>query len=146
MRKCRGFTLLEVMVVLVIMALILVIVPPYLPNVMASIHVKSAARELAASLKHARSQAFYNQRETTLIVNVDERNYTLNKKLKTLTLPIDASLSLITAKSEQLSESEGQVRFFPDGSSTGGQVKLAYKDQEYLIDVHWLTGRVKITP
>lgn len=146
MRKCRGFTLLEVMVVLVIMALILVIVPPYLPNVMASIHVKSAARELAASLKHARSQAIDHQRETTLIVNVDERNYTLNKKLKTLTLPIDASLSLITAKSEQLSESEGQVRFFPDGSSTGGQVKLAYKDQEYLIDVHWLTGRVKITP
>ena len=146
MRKCRGFTLLEVMVVLVIMALILVIVPPFLPNVMASIHVKSAARELAASLKHARTQAIDHQQETTLIVNVDERNYTLNKKLKTLTLPIDASLSLITAKSEQLSESEGQVRFFPDGSSTGGQVKLAYKDQEYLIDVHWLTGRVKITP
>lgn len=146
MRKCRGFTLIEMMVVLVIMALILVIVPPFLPNVMASTHVKSAARELAASLKHARTQAIDHQQETTLIVNVDERNYTLNKKTKTLTLPIDASLSLITAKSEQLSENEGQVRFFPDGSSTGGQIKLAYKDQEYFIDVHWLTGRVKITP
>jgi len=146
MNKYRAFTLLEMMVVLVIIALIMVIVPPFLPNVMASTQVKSATRELAANLKHARSHAINHQQETTLIVNIDEKSYTFNKISKTLTLPDQASLSLITAKSEQLSEKAGQVRFFPDGSSTGGQIKLAYKDQEYLIDVHWLTGRVKITP
>lgn len=146
MNKYRGFTLLEVMVVLVIMALILVIVPPFLPNVMASTHVKSAARELAASLKYARSEAIGHQQEMTLIVNVEEKNYIYNKKSKHLILPIDASLSLITAKSEQLSINVGQIRFFPDGSSTGGQIKLAFEDQEYFVDVHWLTGRVKITP
>lgn len=146
MRKCRGFTLLEVMVVLVIMALIMLIVPPFLPNVMASTQVKSAARELAASLKYARSQAINHQQETTLIVNVDEKSYTFNKISKTLTLPDMVSLSLITAKSEQLSETAGQIRFFPDGSSTGGQIKLAYADRNYTIDVHWLTGKVKIEP
>jgi len=144
--KTKGFTLLEVMVVLVIMALILVIVPLFLPNVMASTHVKSAARELAASLKHARTQAIDRQREMTLVINVNENYYTLNNRSKTLTLPDKASLSLITAKSEQLSEHEGQIRFFPDGSSTGGQIKLTFKDQEYIVDVHWLTGKVKIEP
>jgi general secretion pathway protein H len=156
MNKFRGFTLLEVMVVLVIMALILVVVPPFLPNVMASTHVKSAARELAASLKTARSQAIDHQSETTLVVNVDEESYMLtegsdnlnsnNQTYKNLVLPDAADLSLITAESEKLSEHEGQIRFFPDGSSTGGQIKLAFKDQEYLINVHWLTGRVRITP
>jgi general secretion pathway protein H len=144
--KFKGFTLLEVMVVFVIMALILVIVPPFLPNVMASTHVKSAVRELAASLKHARSQAIDHQQETTLIINVDEKYYTLGKKTRILDLPDETSLSLITAKSEQLGENEGQIRFFPDGSSTGGQIKLAFKNQNYLVNVHWLTGKVKIEP
>ena len=156
MNKLRGFTLLEVLVVLVIMALILVVVPPFLPNVMASTHVKSAARELAASLKTARSQAIDHQSETTLVVNVDQESYMLtegsdnlnsnNQTYKNLVLPDAADLSLITADSEKLSEHEGQIRFFPDGSSTGGQIKLAFKDQEYLVNVHWLTGRVRITP
>ncbi len=156
MNKFRGFTLLEVMVVLVIMALILVVVPPFLPNVMASTHVKSAARELAASLKTARSQAINHQSETTLLVNIDQESYVLtegsrnlnsnNQTYKNLVLPDAADLSLITAESEKLSENEGQIRFFPDGSSTGGQIKLAFKDQEYIVNVHWLTGRVRITP
>ena len=156
MKKYQGFTLLEMMVVLIIMALILVIVPPFLPNVIASTHVKSAARELAASLKHARSQAVNHQSETTLVVNVDQNKYVItegstniksNKQTyKHLALPDEAALSLITAESEQLSRHVGQVRFFPDGSSTGGQIKLTFKDQEYIVDVHWLTGKVKITP
>jgi general secretion pathway protein H len=156
MNKFHGFTLLEVMVVLVIMAFIMVIVPPFLPNVMASTHVKSAARELASSLKTARSQAINYQSETTLVVNVDRENYVLtggpgnlnsnNQAYKHLVLPDAAGLSLITAESEKLSEHEGQIRFFPDGSSTGGQIKLVFKDQEYLVKVDWLTGRVRITP
>ena len=137
---------MEMLVVLAIMALVLVIVPPFLPNVMASTHVKSAARELAANLKHARSLAIDRQQETIFIVNVDEKRYTLDKKSKILTLPDGASLSLITAKLEQLSENEGQIRFFPDGSSTGGQIKLAHAEREYIVDVHWLTGKVKIEP
>ena len=156
MKKYRGFTLIELLVVFAIMAMILVIVPPYLPNVMASSNVKGAARELAASLKKTRSLAIDHQTETTLVVNVDEKYYALtegptnlksnNQNYINLALPDGAVLSLITAESEQLSRHEGQIRFFPDGSSTGGQIKLAYKDQKYLVDVHWLTGRVKITP
>jgi len=146
MNKFRGFTLLEVMVVLVIMALILVVVPPFLPNVMASTHVKSAARELAASLKTARSQAINVDQESYMLTEGSDNLNSNNQTYKNLVLPDAADLSLITADSEKLSEHEGQIRFFPDGSSTGGQIKLAFKDQEYLVNVHWLTGRVRITP
>lgn len=145
-KKHSGFTLLEILVVFFIMGLILVIVPPFLPNVLASTYVKSATRELAANLKHARSQSIEHQKETALIVNIEDKNFKLEKKIKDLKLPDDSSLSLITADSEQLSEKEGQIRFFPDGSSTGGQIKLTYLNKEYVIDIHWLTGKVKIEP
>lgn len=143
-KKYFGFTLLEVLVVFFIMGLILAIVPPFLPEVIAGTAVKSATRELAANLKHVRSQAIKRQQEMTLIVDVEQKNYVLDKKTKALTLPDDTALALITAKSERISETSGQIRFFPDGSSTGGQIRVAYSNTEYIIEVHWLTGRVKI--
>ena len=42
--KAKGFTLMEVLVVFVIMALVLAIVPPFLPNVIPSINVNSTTR------------------------------------------------------------------------------------------------------
>ncbi|MCZ6804304.1 MAG: GspH/FimT family pseudopilin [Proteobacteria bacterium] len=142
----HGFTLFEILVVFVIFALILTIVPPFLPNVIASSQTKTAARELAANLKKTRSLAITRQQEMTLSLNVENKIFILDNKQKKLSVPASSSLSIITARSEQISENEGRIRFFPDGSSTGGQIKLAFKKKEYLIDVNWLTGKVKILP
>jgi general secretion pathway protein H len=142
----RGFTLFEILVVFVIFALVLSIVPPLLPNVIASSQTKTATRELAANLKKTRSLAITRQQEMTLSLDIENKTYVIDKKQKKLTVPDSCSLSVITARSEQLSENEGRIRFFPDGSSTGGQIKLATAKKEYVIDVNWLTGNVKILP
>jgi general secretion pathway protein H len=55
-------------------------------------------------------------------------------------------MSLITAQSEQANESVGAIRFYPDGSSTGGRIDLSSDDVRYVIDVSWLTGTVMVTP
>ena len=140
-RASPGFTLLEVLVVFVIFALILAIVPPYLPNVLAGNQVRAAARDLAANLKKTRGLAISAQQEAVLSLDVEQKTFAVNGRAKNLTMPEYARLSIITARSEQLSENKGQIRFFADGSSTGGQIKLAWKQQEYVIDVHWLTAR-----
>ena len=141
-----GFTLFEILVVFVIIGLILTIVPPFLPNVIASSQAKTATRELAANLKKTRSLAITRQQETTLSLDIKENVFSIEKQKKKLAIPKTSSLSIITARSEQLSENEGRIRFFPDGSSTGGQIKLNYQKKEYVIDVNWLTGKVKILP
>lgn len=82
----------------------------------------------------------------TLSLNVEDKTFAIDKKKKTLTVPDSSTLSIITARSEQLSENEGRIRFFADGSSTGGQIKLAFEKKEYVIDVNWLTGKIKILP
>lgn len=141
-----GFTLFEVLVVFIIFALILTIVPPFLPNVIATSKAKMTTRDLAANLKKMRSLAISRQKEMTLNLDIENKTITVDKKLKKLTLPDSSSLSIITARSEQLSEHEGRIRFFADGSSTGGQIKLIHAKKEYTIDVNWLTGNVKILP
>ena len=60
-------------------------------------------------------------------------------------LPADVDVIFRTAKEELVSESASRIRFFADGSSTGGRVTLARDGAAYHISVDWLTGRVAIT-
>jgi general secretion pathway protein H len=54
-------------------------------------------------------------------------------------------LSLTTATSEQLDDVRGRIRFFPDGTSTGGRVTISRDDRKFDITVDWLTGLVAIS-
>ncbi|MDX1606523.1 MAG: hypothetical protein R3202_10055, partial [Candidatus Competibacterales bacterium] len=56
----------------------------------------------------------------------------------------DVTIRLYTAQSELLDQKRGSIRFFPDGSSTGGHIALAEGGLEYRVNVDWLTGRVTI--
>lgn len=145
-RMVRGFTLLELLVVLAIVSMILFLIPPFMPNITDGTLVKAAARELVSGLRMARTEAIAGQRETTLLLDVEEGHYTLQGRRRDLELPQKATLKLLGAASEMLSEQRGGIRFFPDGSSTGGNITVAYGDSRYTVSVHWLTGGVSIEP
>jgi general secretion pathway protein H len=59
-------------------------------------------------------------------------------------LPDNLEVKLYGAQSEVTSERRGSIRFYPDGSSTGGRITVASGERKYLVDVDWLTGRVSI--
>ncbi len=68
----RGFTLIELLVVLVIMGLMLALVPAAFERVLPGLAHKSAARDVAASLRQARGRAIRGNREVAVIVNPDD--------------------------------------------------------------------------
>ncbi len=142
----KGITLIELLIVLVIVALALAVVTPMLDSVISNSQVKTATRHLAAGLKTARNKAINMKEEITLTLDVEKNTYTIGDKNRELNLPDDTILTLTTAQSEQISEKQGAIRFFTDGSSTGGQVKLSHNNAEYVVDVNWLTGKVTIYP
>ena len=53
-------------------------------------------------------------------------------------------VTLKIAASERLDENSGRIRFFPNGTSTGGGVSLERRGQTYNILVDWLYGRVRV--
>ena len=53
-------------------------------------------------------------------------------------------MKLLTAATEQTGDSKGQIRFFPDGSSSGGRITLTRDRREWRIEIAWLTGEVRI--
>lgn len=65
----RGFTLVELMVVVVVLGLVAVLAAPSFTRTLANRHVKGAAEEAYADLQYARSEAVQRNAEVILAFN-----------------------------------------------------------------------------
>ena len=143
-RHQRAFTLLEVILVLVIAAIAYVAVLSLPSRGASAADLKAAARTLAAGLRHAQTMAMATRRDSALTIDVESREFTVAGDDAVRELPKQLELKLYTAQSEVTSERRGAIRFYPDGSSTGGRITVSSGQRKYLVDVDWLTGRVSI--
>lgn len=140
----RAFTLLELLVVLALAAILMALVPPLLQGGVSSAELKGTARKLAAALKYVRSQAITHHQEAVLTLDLERRYFMITGKKRQYPIPDNLEISLVTARSELDTERVGKIRFFPDGTSTGGRITVAQGKSKYGIDVNWLTGQVVI--
>ena len=138
-------TMIEILVVLSIMAIGAAIVVPMVGGTGASTgDLRSAARQIAAGLRHARSEAIAQRRETLLTLDLEKRSFSVAQEPREIALPERVEIKLFTAQSDLVNERQGAIRFFPDGGSNGGRVTVASGERKYEVDVDWLTGRVAI--
>lgn len=143
-RSSSGFTLLELMIVLMLMALIAAVTMPIFGSGVSSTELRGAARELAAGLRLARGQAIAQRTQAALALDVGARSFSVPPDPRVHTLPRGIDLKLFTAQNDIVNDQIGAIRFYPDGGSNGGRVTLAAGARKYDVDVDWLTGRVAI--
>ena len=139
-----GFTLIELLVVTVIMVMAYSLAGPLISSGVSSTELKASARQLAAGMRKARSDAVSQRRETVLTLDVENRRFQLSGDSRIYRLPKDVEVKLFTAQSELVDSNTGAIRFFPDGGSTGGRITVSAKQRQYSVDVNWLTGQVAI--
>jgi general secretion pathway protein H len=139
-----GFTLLELMVVIGILALAVAIVAPSLNRARQGLMVRSAAYELAAGLRAARAAAQTGNRVQVVTLDLAGRRYWAEGVVGPRTLPASVAVELAVPDSERLGASAGRVRFFPDGSASGARVVLNDGRRAASVLVDWLNGDVRI--
>lgn len=138
-RAYAGFTLIEVLVVLTILALMMAVVVPAINRGM-SVTANDVARDVQIGLRKARSEAVTQQKSQAFFIDTQNREYQISGR-KTTRLPDDIELTAKVAQREAM-EGKAAVRFYPDGSSTGGRIAIRQEDEQILINIDWLTGRV----
>jgi general secretion pathway protein H len=143
MRKTAGFTLLEIILVLGIAVAIYALLLG-VPMRGSSADLKASARTLASALRQAQTTAMATRHDATLTIDLQAREFLVAGEREPRKLPDDVDLKLYTAESEVRSSRVGAIRFYPDGSSTGGRITVSSGERKYLVDVDWLTGRVSI--
>lgn len=138
-----GFTLVEVIVVLVIISLMLALVGTSISRNISGAEMRTAASKMAAALRYTRTQAILKKEEKVLLVDTENLSYTAADR-EPQELPEGMKVELNTARSELTSETVGGIRFYPDGGSTGGNVRLEANGRIYKINVAWLTGEASV--
>jgi general secretion pathway protein H len=144
-RRVRGFTLVEIIAVVALIALATTVVVVSVGTGLEGARVRAASKEVAAALRFTRTQAIVKREAQVLVVDVENRTYKAPGR-EAIALPRQLEIKLLTAAEELLDDGVGQIRFFPDGSSTGGHIELMRGDAVWRIDVGWLTGEVLLRP
>jgi len=144
LRLNKGFTLLELIVVLFIVVLGFSAIGINLSSGNNATEIKAAARDIVSALRYARGQALISHQETTLTLDLAKNSYTVSSRGKVYPIPKAIKVTVVTAQSEITGEGLGNIRFFADGSSTGGRITLERGKAAWQIDINWLTGQIEL--
>ena len=138
----RGFTLLELLVTLFLVALALALVAPALGRTSDTVRARAEVAGFSAVLRHAREQAITTRQAHTVVVDPAAHRLTIttgdDEVRRTRALP--ARLVV-----EAVSRDALAVRFEPHGASSGGEFRLTSGGVTFRVTVDPVTGRVRNT-
>lgn len=142
-KRSYGFTLLEMLAVILLIGIAATAVSISVTQGLASARINAASSELAGALRATRAQAIVKGAQQNF--DVDTRSHTYrNVKQQEVALPKGIRLSITSARDDQPNDHTGRIRFFPDGSSTGGRITLTSGKRVWHVNVSWLTGEVQV--
>ena len=139
-----GFTLLELMAVLGLMALLLGLVLPSLLHSWEREKNRASLRELTTTLRTARSEAVTKGVRVRLFLDLKTGRYRLEGSTQEGALK---GVSLTDARLvwQNPEKSQGYIAFYGDGSTSGGTLALVEPTgRRYLLEVEPISGKVSL--
>ena len=136
----RGFTLLELIVTLVVLAVAVGLVAPTIGRSTETLRARAEVAGFSATFRHAREQAITTREPYTVAVNPTNR-------LVIVTTGEDEVrwTRTISSRVDIRAETPGSlaVRFDPQGTSSGGEYRVSSGKITYRVTVDPVTGRVR---
>lgn len=164
-RPRSGFTLLELLVVLAIIALSSLLIGPRIADSLSNMEFVSAVKKVAASLRYARNRAAVEripckatvdfEKNCLVIACGDEESQgeteeeseeeTKTGEVKEYRLPGGVRWSKVVRDDEEWDSGTAEILFLPSGGSSGGTVFLKNdREKTYEISVDFVTGMVSL--
>jgi general secretion pathway protein H len=138
----RGFTLVEVIIVIFIVGLSLSLVLGLTVRQQATVQLQGTARELYAFLKVARGYAIVQGRDNPCTY-LPQRN-AVQEALKGRILELPKGMSLAPRPDDDPAKDRIVAEFYADGSATGGELKLVLGDKALVLTIDPVLGEAKI--
>ena len=130
----RGFTLIEMLVVIVIMGLALSITAGFVARPNTALELSGATARVAGALRLARMRAITEGQPVATMPAVDGHGLQMGGQ----TLSVGPNISLEIPERRP-------ILFFRDGSASGGTFYVSARGMRRVLQVDWLTGRVSET-
>lgn len=147
----KGFTLLELLVVLAIGAILVALVPPAFDRLREISQYRDTVRAVVVDLRQARHLAQAFGQPVLFTINLADRQFGIvGRPFKSIPASLEIKTTVGTAAADApLAAVIGDptIVFTPEGGSTGGTVELVRKSGDGLrIKVDWLFGQITQEP
>jgi general secretion pathway protein H len=142
----RGFTLLEMVCVLAIIALLAAVLLPFIPRETSRSRLQAYALQTAALLKNDRDAAITRRTSVATLVDAQARAIRSGASRSAIRIPDDVHFAALLPQTCRQRAALSSISFFANGTSCGGSIALTRFDTGYEIRVNWLTGRIEVIP
>ncbi len=134
----RGFTLLELIVVLLVIAVAAAMTTVSINRAYEKSVLKDQAMRVHGALRHARDKALLERMPVTFVPDEEARSFWLKRR-------DDELLGKVRHLSSGIEIHGGPIVFFSKGHSTGGSITIENKNgRGYVIEVDEVTGTAKV--
>jgi|SRR5690554_292507 len=141
-RQQRGFTLLELMVTFTVAGLLMAVSVPSGYKMYQSMQYRGALADVRRLLEAGRYQALISGQSVDVVIVPDSRKLFVTEA-SPVTLPERVRLDMNVAEQLMQDSQTGVIRFYPDGSSSGGSVMVQRVDDSGVkLQVGWLMGEL----
>jgi general secretion pathway protein H len=130
-----GFTLVEILVVIMVLSIIAAMAVPFLRKPPSQTRLKADIIRMAAAMRVTRAAAMAQNIPMDFTLDARRRSY------RSPVIPISA-----LDPSMAIGVGSGPIRFFPNGQSSGGDIRLRIEQSEARLQVIWATGHVAVYP
>lgn len=149
----RGFTLLELVVVLAIVSLLAAAIGGSAGSFLSTMEYRETVRELSSAAKKARLQSRSQGKPIDLVIDPTGNRFALTDQAGKLgsedyqSLAQDLSIGLVFAAEVSPGANMGAIRFYPEGGSSGGEITIERPSGAGTrLVVDWLIGDVQQEP
>jgi len=122
--KQAGFTLLELIIVMILSLLILGLVTVYFANLLSSVKLQAASREFSTTLRQARTLAKINGQPQGVIINLDSKEYGLEDR-EPRKIPSSVDLIIIDPTEGEIRSGQYRLVFEPNWGNPGLTFRLS---------------------
>jgi general secretion pathway protein H len=141
-----GFTLLEMVCVLALIAMMAAVLLPFIPHHTSRSQLQAYALQTATLLKADRNAAIRRGADVSTLVDAGGRSIRSGATADVIRIPDDVRFDALLPQTCNQRAALSTISFFASGMSCGGAIALTRLDAGYEIRVNWLTGRIEIVP
>ena len=136
----EGFTLVELILVLAILAMLAALVAPSYSRTVASARLRTAASDVRSTFARARALAVASARERSVVFDLSRGEFGVDNEAARL-LPETIRLGAVLPGGDRRDQGSVRFRFFPDGGGEAAEISVTAQDGGALrVTVDPLTG------
>jgi general secretion pathway protein H len=142
-KRARGFTLLELLIVMFLITLILALSTISFVNSLPAGRFHATVRELAATIRHAGHLYRQSGRKQVVSIDIDNKKYGIDGR-EAKNIPSGVNVRVVDLLEEEITEGTFKIVFSITESPGGGEIVLWDEKREAKIKIDPVVGAVTV--